>query len=204
LFTSALVCSLVFLSCIGAGSNIRINGDGSGVIKLEYRIAQALEDMGKLDGNERWLPVPVGRADLERTVERIEGLKILSYSAAKSGADTLHSAELSFSNPGALSSFLDSSGRFFQADFSARRIRLVFPAMEKMDGEFREMLGGALQGYDFSLSLTLPGTVSVSWSGEGGDAYPGTCSVNGPALDYSAPMADLVFLESALTMEISW
>ncbi|MDR2072402.1 MAG: hypothetical protein LBP60_03090 [Spirochaetaceae bacterium] len=199
--------AVVLGSCIGVGSEIRIDRNGSGSLKLHYRIASGLEDLGSLDGNERWLPVPVGRADMERTVARIQGLTLVSYSSRQEGLDTLHSAELSFASPGALEAFFDSSGRLFTADLPDKRLRLAFPQTAEQDRDFKELLSRALEAYTFSISLSLPGTVRVAWlDGEGKPAtvFPGDCSVAGSTLSYSVPMADLVFLDMALQMEISW
>ncbi|MDR2314714.1 MAG: hypothetical protein LBE02_09315 [Spirochaetaceae bacterium] len=199
--------AVVLVSCIGLDSEVRINGNGSGSLKLSYRIASSLEDLGALGGNERWLPIPVGRADMERTAARIEGLTLVSYSSRREGADTLHSAELSFASPGALEAFFDSSGRLFTADLPDRRLRLTFPQTAEQDQDFKELLSGALEGYSFSISLNLPGTVRVAWldgEGKAAEAFPGACSLAGSTLSYSVPMADLVFLDRALSMEVGW
>jgi hypothetical protein len=206
-FCAALLWSILLLSCLGTGSQIKLNNDGSGTIRLEYRIASDLENFGELDGNARWLPVPVGRADLERTIARIEGLRLVSYSSSTEGADTVHSADMSFSSPEALAALFDSTGRFFKLDFSGKTIKLIFPGKESQNSEFEELLTGSLQGYDFSLSLTLPGTAKLFWlNGEGKNTekYPGTCLVRDSVVEYKVPMADLVFLDSGLTMEIRW
>ncbi|GHT76702.1 hypothetical protein FACS1894124_8630 [Spirochaetia bacterium] len=68
-------------SCIGMSADITIRRNGSGVLALEYRMSRELESLGKLDGNERWLPIPVGKADFERTTDRIPGLALKSFSS---------------------------------------------------------------------------------------------------------------------------
>jgi hypothetical protein len=176
-------------------------------MRLEYRIASDLENFGGLDGNVRWPPVPVGRSDLERTIARIEGLRLDSYSSSTEGADTVHSAAMSFTSTEALAAFFDATGQFFEADFSSKTITLAFPGKESQNSEFEELLTGALQGYEFSFSLTIPGTVKLSWlnaEGKNTEKYPGTCLVRDSVVEYKVPMADLVFLDSGLTMEIRW
>jgi hypothetical protein len=203
----SLAAALLWCSCIGIGSEIRINRNGSGTLKLQYRIASGLEDLGKLDGNERWLPIPAGRADLERTAARIEGLDLVSYASLQEGADTIHHAELAFSSPGALGAFFDSSGRFFTADLPGGRLRLVFPGTDDQNPDFTELLRDALEGYTFSISLILPEAARVTWLDEEGrtvEVFPGTCSVQGSTVTYTVPMADLIFSDGALGMEIGW
>ncbi|MDR2662510.1 MAG: hypothetical protein LBC31_05885 [Treponema sp.] len=203
---AAAACCALFCSCIGAESRVRLNGDGSGVISCEYRVARDLESLGKLDGNERWLPVPVGRADLERSAARIDGLTLVSYSSREAGADTVHRAEFSFADPPALEAFFDSSGRYFKADMAKKKITLSFPGSEARNEEFEKLAREALEGYAFFLALTLPEAPRVSWfDSEGKTAvFPGTSRVTGTGVECGIPMADLVFLKAPLTMEISW
>jgi hypothetical protein len=203
---AAAACCVLVCSCIGAESRVRLNGDGSGTIVCEYHIARDLENMGKLDGNERWPPVPVGRADMERSAARIDGLTLVSYSAREAGGDTVHRAEFSFADPRALEAFFDSSGRQFKADMADKKLTLAFPGSEVRDGEFEKTAREALAGYTFFLAFTLPAPPRISWLNGAGKkaAFPGSCTVNGSAVEYSIPMAELVFLKVPLTMEISW
>jgi hypothetical protein len=203
---AAFVCTFLFFSCIGTGSLISLRGDGSGTIQLEYRLAKELEGLGKLDGNERWLPVPVGRADLERTADRVEGLRLVSFSVKEDGKDFLYSARLDFDSPRALTAFLDASGRRAGLDMEKRRLAFTFGGAESPEAGFRETVAAAFSGYEFSLALAMPAAVSLRWLDENGaeTRNPGTCSLNGAALDFRSPMADLILLEKACTMEITW
>jgi hypothetical protein len=203
---AAFVCALLFFSCIGTGSTINIRSDGSGTIKLEYRLAKELEGLGKLDGNERWLPVPVGKADLERTVDRVKGLKLVSFSFKEDGKDIVYSARLDFDSPRALTGFLDASGRQVELDMEKRRLTFIFTGTENPEAGFRDMVVSSFAGYSFSLGLVMPAAVSLRWLDENGTETrnPGTWSLNGAALDFSSPMADLVLLEKTCAMEITW
>jgi hypothetical protein len=203
---AAFACVFLFFSCIGTGSLISLRSDGSGTIQLEYRLAKELEELGKLDGNERWLPVPVGRADMERTVDRVEGLRLVSFSVKEDGKDLVYSAKLDFDSPRALSVFLDASGRQVGLDMEKRRLTFTFGGVKGPEAGFRETVVSAFSGYKFSLALIMPAVVSLRWLDENGaeTPNPGTCSLNGAALDFSVPMADLILLEKVCVMEISW
>jgi hypothetical protein len=203
---AALACVFLCFSCIGTGSSLRLRADGSGTIQLEYRLAKELERLGKLDGNERWLPVPVGRADMERTVNRVEGLRLVSFSSREDGKDLVYSARLDFDSPEALTAFLDASGRLVRLDMEQRRLAFTFTGAESAETGFRETAASAFSGYTFSLALSMPAAVSLRWLDENGaeTRNPGTASVNGTALDFSAAMADLVLLEKGCIMEIRW
>ena len=202
----ALVSALIF-SCIGAASQVSVNPDGSGTIKLEFRIAQELETMGELDGNENGLPFPAGKKDIERSVARVPGLRLLSYSSRQDGKDMVHRAELSFDSPEALSAFFDSGTQQFRVDFPGRRITIRFENTEKTDPAFRELFVNAFNGYEYSLAFSVPGTAKTRWFDDDGKtaaSFPGICSVAGMKADYTVSMGEMLFLDNPLTLEISW
>jgi hypothetical protein len=172
-------------------------------------MAKDLEKIGKLDGNERWLPVPVGRADLERSVKRIEGMRLVSFKAKDAGKDMVYSARLDFSSPAALTAFLDASGQQSELDMVKRKAVFVFQgAGQGLSGDsgFSGLVAQSLSGYDFSLSLKLPAAVSIRWLDAGGKETknPGVFSVTGSSLHFNASMTDLVLLEKTAIMEVSW
>jgi len=207
LFCCAALVSLFFLSCIGVASRVTINQDGSGTIQLEYRIARGLESLGALDGNEKWLSVPAGRADLERTAVGIQGLSLVSYTSRQAGNDMIHSADFSFTTVEALSAFFDSTGRQFLADINGKRITFSFPEQKEPDPEFQGLLTGVLEGYGFSLSLTVPGKAQYQWLDKEGKTmqnYRGNCVARNNMVEYTVPMAQLVFLDASQKMEVRW
>jgi hypothetical protein len=207
LFWCTVTVSLFLLSCIGVVSRITINQDGSGTVQLEYRIAQSLETIGMQDGNKKWLPVPAGRADLERTAARIQGFSLVSYSSRQAGNDMIHSAEFSFTSAEALSAFFDSTGQQFLADFHGKRITISFPEQKNADPEFQRLLTDALEGYSFSLSLAVPGKVQFMWLDKEGKTvqdYRGNCVAGNNTVEYTVPMANLVFLDASQKMEVRW
>jgi hypothetical protein len=208
-----LICGFFFFSCIGAGADIQLRRNGSGTIKLEYRMAKDLESLGKLDGNERWPTAPVGRADFERSVNRIQGLKLRSFVTREDGKDLLSSVQLDFDNTGALAAFLDSPGRRLTIDMNAGSIRCIFPPVSSIppinpnDGEFKELLTEVFAGYDFSLSFTLPGEVRGRWvdgDGKSLDSGPAQLALGENTITISSPMADMVYYSGTAVLEIGW
>ena len=198
---------LILISCMGTSSQIAIESDGSGSIILEYIISDQLENLGGLDGNHNRLPIPAGRIDFERSVARVPGLALVSYSSRQNGNDIIHRAELAFASPDALTAFLDSSGRYFQFDFPGRKLVISFYQTRTIDTTFREFTADILKEYYFSISFSVPGTANAQWlDGDGRiiNHFPGDCIVLGRAVRYTVSMTELVFLESPLYLEISW
>ena len=210
--SSALKCFLalipVFLvSCMGIASQIKINNNGSGTYVQEYRISHQLQSMGMIEGNEDNLPIPTGKEDMERSVARIPGMRLVSYSTREDEKDLIIRAELAFDSPEALAAFMDGQDQQFKIDVKNKKIKLHFNAGTNEDESFKSVMIAAFYGYDFSFSLSVPGQIKALWydgNGKPVQQYPGTCTVKNNTLAYTVPMSDLVYLKSPLGLEISW
>ena len=206
LYVLALIPFLL-VSCIGASLQIKINNDGSGTISQEYRIALELQNMGKTEGNEEMFPLPVGKEDLERTVARIPGLRLVSFASRQDEKDLIINADYAFDSPEALAALMGSGEQQLKVDFKEKKITLHFPAGEDGGIMFKEIMQTAFEGYDFSFSLTIPGQGKTAWLDGNGkivQQYPGTCSVRNNTVEYTVPMGKIVNLENPLALEISW
>ncbi|MCL1928434.1 MAG: hypothetical protein FWG07_06560 [Treponema sp.] len=206
LFILALILGLL-VSCIGASSHIKINSDGSGTISQEYRISLELQNMGKTEGNEGMFPLPTGKEDLERTVARIPGLRLISYTSRLDEKDLIINANFAFDSPEALAALMENSNQQFKVDLQGKKITLNFSAGENSEPAFKEMVVTAFQGYNFSLSMSVPGQAKTAWfdsAGKSVQQYPGVCSVRNSTVDYTVSMGDLVYLDIPLNLEISW
>lgn len=209
--TALAACALVFLgtlqSCIGISSDVNIRAGGGGTIALEYRISKMLESMGKLDGNEKWLPLPVGRTDFERTVSRIPGLSLSSHSMSRTETDVVVKAELSFSDLTALAAFLDSGGRSAQVAAgtvagSERSITLrLSEGGGNMDADLDTLVRTVFAGYALDLRFTLPGVPTLTAEGPGA---PGSASVSQRTARYAVPVYDLLAAPGAVTLRLAW
>ena len=204
----ALALIPIFLiSCIGASSEIKINSDGSGTITQVYRISHELQNMGKTGGTEKMYPLPAGREDLEKTVERIPGLRLTSYTSNQNEKDVIINAGFAFDTPEALAALMENDNQQFKIDLNGKKITIHFPAGEDGEAAFKEMMVMAFTGYNFAISFTVPGTAKASWfdgSGKSVLQYPGTCSVRNGTVEYTVPMGDLIYLNNPLNLEINW
>ncbi|MCL1814918.1 MAG: hypothetical protein FWG27_03730 [Treponema sp.] len=210
------ICPAVFAflfvlltSCIGVSSQIKLNSDGSGTMVLEYRISLELDDFGRLDENEMHLPVPTAREDIERSIVRVPGLSLVSFTLGQDGKDMVYRAEIAFASPEALETFLGGEDQQFKIDFPGRRITLLISRGEdkETDDSFRDLFAGALEGYVFSFSFVVPGMAKISWfdgNGRTTQQFPGTCSAKDAKADYTVSMKDILYLNAPLTLEISW
>ncbi|MDR1249757.1 MAG: hypothetical protein LBK63_10680 [Treponema sp.] len=205
--------ALMFSSCVGVSMEIALRQDGSGTIALEYRLSRELEYLGKLDGNENWPSIPVGKADFERSAARIEGLSLRSFSESAAPADRVYQAKLDFSNLEALLMFLDSSGQRASLVREGGRNRLVLSFNDSVgrfdvDRELLDLAAAIFEGYALDFGIALPRTPELRLSnGSGGfsESPPaGTALVQGNRVSFSAAMADLFSAQSPALLEIIW
>jgi hypothetical protein len=192
---------------------IVLRPNGSGTIALEYRLSQSLESLGKLDGNEKWPVIPVGKADFERSAARIEGLSLRSFSEKTNATDKIFQAKFEFAAMDALLRFLDASGQRASLAREGGKNRLVLSFSGSSgpldaDRELLDLVASVFEGYalDFSITLPRPPELRVG-DGRGGSAESpsaGTALVQGNRVSFSAPMAELLGAPQPVRFEILW
>jgi hypothetical protein len=206
-----LLCLFVVVlnSCLGVSADITIKADGSGKIALEYRVSQALESLGKLDGNGP--AIPVGRQDFERSVSRIPGIRLLKYSSkdvrsASGGGDLVTNVTLDFKDTAALLAFLDGTGSraslVQEGTGSLLRLTLLDPSGGITNPDLLALLREISGGYDFNISFTLPKNADIKMTPE---TIPAARLVsNGKKASFSISMGELLNLKEGLALEIRW
>jgi len=208
---SLCLAAVVLNSCLGVSADITIKADGSGSIALTYRVSQALESIGRLDGNEKTPVIPAGRTDFERTVSRIPGLKLSSYSSkdvrgASGGSDLVTSAALDFKDTGALLAFLDSSGSravmVQEGQGSMLRLNLLDPSDGISNPDLLSLLQEVSGAYELVITLNLPKNASLTTIPA---SIPSAKLISsGKKVSFTIGMGELLGMKEGLTLEIRW
>jgi hypothetical protein len=202
---------LMMNSCLGASADIVMRADGSGSVTLEYRVSQMLESLGRLDGNEQWPAIPVGKADFERSVARIPGLRLSSFSAkevrnASGGKDLVTKVKLDFKDTAALLAFLDSAGSraslVQEGGKNTLRLVLLDPINDAIDADLLSLLKELSAGYEISVSFTAPKNAALSVIPP---SVPAVRIVQqGKKVSFAIGTGELLGLKDGLTLYISW
>jgi hypothetical protein len=210
IFAAVMLLSIFSLSsCIGIKSGIVINNDGSGTIDLVYTVSDALDSIGKQDGNASTPPLPTSRSDFERTVSRVEGLSLESYKTETQGSNILAAVKLGFDNIDALAAFLDESGQTVSFTENGGKKELVFmfnnsPAT--VGTHEQALFTQALEGYMFDFSLKISGNLEAGFIGQNGNPLQnmsiGTIETQNNTVSYKVPMAELVFAREPVMLKI--
>jgi hypothetical protein len=208
-----ILLPIFFNSCIGVSADITLNQNGSGVIILEYQISKALDSLGKLDGNERWNTIPVGRADFERTLDRLPGIKMLSFSSIeKENEKNLQvTVKMEFLNPQALMAFLDSAGLRSSFSGDAHSGSLSFTLSNNggiKNLSLDSLLAGVFEGYNVGLSFTFPGEGNLKILNSEGlpakEIPKARIIPNGKKVSFSLPLYELLACNEGIKTEVYW
>ena len=210
---------VVLNSCIGVSADIRVRADGSGKIALEYRVSRMAEALGRLDGNERWQTIPAGRADFERSLARLPGMRLISFSTkneANNGGDIINNAELEFKNIDALLAFLDPSGKrsAFSQENGANKLSLTLldmassTAANAPDPQLLELARQVSAGYELNVSFSADGTASLALTDGAGAALapvPATQIISpGKQVSLTIGTGELLSLAHGLSVHFTW
>jgi len=208
-----LLClaAVVFSSCLGVSADITIKADGSGKLALTYRVSQALESIGRLDGNEKMPAVPVSKLDFERTVSRIPGLKLSKYGSknvrnSSGGSDLVTNVILDFKDTTALLSFLDSTGSraTLVQEGQGALLRLTFlePSGGITNPDVLALLQEVSGAYELDITLNLPRNATLTTIPASIPAAKVISS--GKKVSFSISMGELLGMKEGLALEIRY
>jgi hypothetical protein len=206
--TFLLLILTFFSSCIGLSMDIQLRKDGSARLSMEYRISAMAEVIGKLDGNENWPIVPVGRADWERTTERIPGARLVSFSSRQNQKEIVTNVTLNFENTEAMIKFLDPAGK--RASLGADRLELIInePVSSKINDNLLELVRQVSDGYTFTVSFTAEGNSNLTVTDGNGKEIPVPNNAqiipSGKKVSLSIAISEIFALADGLGVKFTW
>ena len=202
-------------SCLGINADIVFNRNGSGTIALEYHISKSLDSLGKTDGNERWNTIPAGRADFERTLDRLPEIKLLSFSSKEDEKNLIIAVKMEFANLQGLLSFLDASGRRSSLSGDASSGNLVLTLNEgsknKNTGQGSppdKLIADIFESYSVRMSMTFPdeGSLNIT-DNQGNPLNTGAGSefnTRGKRVSFSFPLYEVLSSSEGINVVFSW
>jgi len=185
--------------------DIELRQNGSGVLSLEYQVSKSLESLGKLDGNERWNTIPVGRADFERTLSRLPGIKLISFSSKEDQKNVVVSAKLDFSSIRDLLAFLDSGGRrsSFSGDAGSGRLLLTLSEGPGINNSgLEKLIEDISASYSIKMSMKFSGEGSLSIIDNAGK--PLETPIRGKTVSCSFPLNTVLSSANGINAEFKW
>jgi hypothetical protein len=209
-FMSLFSIVMLLSSCIGVNADIVLRANGSGSATLEYRVSRLLEGLGKLDGNSNWPIIPTGRADIERTVKRIDGLKLVSFSAKEDERDALYTIKLDFADTEALVHFLDATGQraTLTRDGAKTRLSLTLTGgFPYTDPDLLALFTTVSAPYSIALSFSTPTDAALSLSTATGNPLDTSDAVvvsKGKKVSFTTPLPALLNHKDGAALDLVW
>jgi hypothetical protein len=191
---------------------IQMRRDGSGRLILEYRVSRMAESLGRLDGNENWPIIPAGRADFERTIARIPGMRIVSFSSSEGAQDVVTNVTLEYDNTDALLKFLDPSGSraSLSMENQSGRLDIILnePLSSNYDEDLLKLVRQVSAGYGFSISFSAERNCVLSFTDGEGTAVQAPIAAqtvtSGRKASMSIGITDLLEIKEGLGVSFSW
>jgi hypothetical protein len=203
-------CVLLLNSCIGIKADISIRKNGSGVIKLEYQVSRIVQSLGALDGNENWQTVPVGRADFDRTLARLPGLRLKSFSEKRTDRDLINRVEIEFDKIESLLPFLDAGGNArFSSDQGKNRLSLIVSeAYAERDPGLAALVQEVSEDYQVEISFSAPQGAELYLTDGQGKPAEKTAGAKilspGKKVSLAISTAELLAAKDGLGILVSW
>jgi hypothetical protein len=191
LFLPAL-CAAALSSCIGVQSQLSLERDGSGTLRLSYRICQFLRE-------DRELPLPLSGEDLRRAVAGAPGLQLESLSQREDEQDLTIEARLAFDRVESLNALGGQLGLSYSEQGEGRVFRQRLHSGQPPGGlpaQWLRMAEAFFQGYEVSLELSSPVPIR-SYS-------QGQLSEDRRTLRYRTTIPELLKRKDELTLEVAW
>src|SRR5208337_3158799 len=195
------IASVFIMSCVGIDSKVTIKDDGSGTLLLNYRVSQLVADLGTTTSEKGIVPLPLARADFERSLQAAQGkVRLTRFERTEDEKDISIRAELSFDSIDALSQ-VDA---FHDAEFksSTNGTRHTFsqliahaPAQPVTDDSLR-MIDAFFDGYGLTFVIEAPQPIQ--------EFTLGTLSSDKRILTYTTSIKDVVTTKSDLVLSAGW
>jgi hypothetical protein len=190
-------------SCFGLRQEVRIDRNGSGRMDLEFRIPRDLQSLGEQDGNRRWPTIPLGKADFERTADRIPGLTLKSHAVREEGEVLDYQVRLDFSDLDALLAFWDGGtgavARYDRGEGEAKsRLDFTLDAGPSLgNGDLQALAAETAQGHEAVFAFTLPLEPSVESRG-------GAVRQTGRQVEIRYALPDLILSPENQGFTLTW
>lgn len=209
-----VAAALLLSSCIGFDSRVTFKGDGSGSLRIEYRLSKEFWDLDKQSGSQ--LPVIVDEQELRQALAQAKGLELVALNRREDEKDVFVTAEIRFDRIEALAAteaFDDMPMSLERAgdDFVFRQTVTAAdeeqpapapgapqadPQAAAADKEIEEMFAGVLKGYEVALAVNAPRPIKSHSAGE--------LSADRKSVSWRLPLDRLMEIPRGTVLTVTW
>ena len=166
-----------------------------------------MDSLGKQDGNAGYPVVPVGRTDIDRTLARIPGMKLLAYSEKNDGRDRIITVKLRFDTMDALIGFMDASGEkaVYSGERNTKKLTFtVVSARPNRNADMNVLLRRVSQGYSVNFTMSFPTEGKAAVQDGAGLSLNTQGSFSGKKVSCSLPLETVLLAQNGIRLEFSW
>jgi hypothetical protein len=195
------VTAFFLISCVGIDSRLTIHDNGTGTLSLTYRVSQLIAGLGDASEGRRVIPLPLTRADFDRSLESARGkVRLVRFDRSENEKDVVISVELAFDSLEALAALDAFRGAEIKTgtDGSAHTFsQLISRApRQPINEDSLRMVDAFFKGYDLTFTIEAPQPVKSSTLG--------TLSDDKRTLTYTTSVTDVVRTRNDLVLTMSW
>jgi hypothetical protein len=200
---AVLLCALALSSCMGMDTEVKISKDGSGSLSAQYKLSEELVAFGELEANKDMIPVPLTESDVRKSLAGVKGLTFKSWSSRKSGTDLFITTVIGFDSLDSLVLYLDPQGKMASHTSVSNTQTIGFSlgdSIPDLDKDMRDLAREAFAPYTFRFVFDLPEAPKDATSSD-----PAISVVReGKKVRFEGKMSDIVTLEKAPSLQLSW
>jgi hypothetical protein len=196
-----ILSSVLLVSCIGVDSKLTIRDNGSGTLRLDYRVSQLVADLGSSASDKGVVPLPLARADFERALESSQGkVRLTRFDRLENEKDITIRAELSFDSVDSLAqvdAFRDAELKLATdgARHSFSQLIAHAPTPPATEDSLR-MIDAFFDGYDLTFVIEAPQPIQLS--------SLGSLSADKRVLTYTTSIKDVMRAKGDIILSASW
>jgi len=196
-----IIAAAFLTSCIGIDSRLTIRDNGSGTLTLIYRVSQLVVNLGSPIDGKNVVPLPLSRADFDRSLEGAAGkVRLTQFDRSEDQNDVTIRAELAFDSLDALAQLDAFRGADIHAavdgdTYTFSQLIAKAPREPITDDSLR-MVDAFFGGYDLAFRVEAPRPVKSN--------SLGTLSDDKRTLTYKTTIEDLVRTKNDVVLSMSW
>ncbi len=171
-----LAAGVVFLvsGCIDLTADMELNTDGSGILRMEYRLARELYEMGVFDQGSSYVPVPLHEEDFRSVETRTEGLSLDRYRIERNDVEVRIRTRIAFEDLDALNNYYSPGEERIRLETIGNQRRLTVDlhpgATGPVDDQTREFAESYLKDFAIRIAVEAPANIQSFDGFDGGES----------------------------------
>ena len=106
---TVLIFSASIISCISIDTEIKFKQDLTGEVLIKYSVSKSAMNIGKVDNNDSFMPLPIEEQKYREKAEKVNGLDFKSYKKEETSDEIYITVSYDFTNIEALNAIISNN-----------------------------------------------------------------------------------------------